>query len=195
MNTIENLNTYYTFANQNSINPTTSNINNIISSDTQALNSTDNIDFLKDQIKLGTNNMLYQSTGIQAGLLSTMHGENSFATSGGDDYHNFLEQINYTGTPLTQLSSEEATSLMAKDGMFGVDQTSQRLANYVMDSANGNQDLALVGREVLNDGLQNTQDIFGPVVTNPLQQTIQASRELLDNKMFDSGIFLLDTEV
>jgi len=194
MNTIENFNNYYTFANQNSINSANSNIDNIISNDTQVLNSADNIDFLKDQIKLGTNNMLYQSTAIQAGLLSTMHGENSFAT-GGDDYHSFLEQINYTGTPLTQLSAEEATSLMAKEGMFGVDQTSQRLANYVMDSANGNHDLALVGREVLNDGLQNTQDIFGPVVTNPLQQTIQAASELLDNKMFDSGIFLLDTKV
>jgi len=194
MNTIQNLNNYYAFANQNSIKPTSPKIDNIISSDTQVLNSADNIDVLKDQIELGTNSMLYQSTAIQAGLLSTMNGENSFAT-GGDDYHSFLEQINYTGTPLTQLSAEEATSLMAKDGMFGVDQTSQRIADYVIDSANGNHDLALVGREVLNDGLQNTQDIFGPAVSNPLQQTIQASRELLDNKMFDSGIFLLDTKV
>jgi len=194
MNTIENFNNYYTFANQNSINPTNSNLNNIISNDTQVLNSTDNMDVLKDQMELGTNNMLYQSTAIQAGLLSTMNGENSFAT-GGDDYHSFLEQIKYTGTPLTQLSAEEATSLMAKDGMFGVDQTSQRIADYVMDNANGNHDLALVGREVLNDGLQNTQDIFGSMVSNPLQQTIQTSIELLDNKMFDSGIFLLDTKV
>jgi len=194
MNTIQNLNNYYAFANQNSINPTSSNINNTISHDTQVLNSADNIDVLKDQIELGTNNMLYQSTGIQAGLLSTMDGENSFQKNG-NDYHSFLEQINYTGTPLTQLSAEEATSLIAKDGMFGVNKTSQRLADYVMNNANGNHDLALVGREVLNDGLQNTQDIFGSAVSNPLQQTIQASRELLDNKMFDSGIFLLDTKV
>jgi len=195
MNTIPDTNNYYyTFANQNNINPANSNINNITNNDMQALNSADDIDVLKDQIALSTNNMLYQSTAIQSGLLSTINGENSFAKSG-DNYHSFLEQINYTGTPLTQLSAEEATSLMAKDGMFGVDQASQRIVNDIMDNANSNPALALVGRDVLNDGLQQTQDIFGPEVSNPIQQTIQASRELLDNKMFDSGFFLLNTAV
>lgn len=58
-----------------------------------------------------------------------------------------LENIGYEGKPILELTPQEAQDLVSEDGFFGVEQTSNRVANFVFSFAGDDLELLQKGKE------------------------------------------------
>ena len=65
-----------------------------------------------------------------------------------------LKDIGYEGKPITELSPEEASELVSEEGFFGIDQTSQRVADFVFSFAGDDLDILAQGREGIVQGFE-----------------------------------------
>ena len=86
---------------------------------------------LKTQISENANAMMLKSTSIQTNILSPQE----IFTKNYEDFKSFLNDIGYEGKPIAELSQDEAAELISEDGLFGVKQTSKRIANFVINGA------------------------------------------------------------
>jgi len=66
-----------------------------------------------------------------------------------------LSDIGYEGKPIADLSQDEAKALVADDGFFGITQTSERIANFVLMGAGDDVEMLKAGREGILRGLRN----------------------------------------
>ena len=146
---------------------------------------------LRTQIRENANAMMLNSTSIQATVLST---QEQF-TKDYEDFQSFLSGIGYEGGPIAELSQEEAAELVSEDGFFGVTQTSERIANFVINGAGGDEDRMRAGREGMLLGFQQAQEMWGGELPEISQQTMQAAIEMVDKAMQEAGYSILNQEV
>ena len=146
---------------------------------------------LRTQIRENANAMMLNSTSIQATVLST---EDEFAKNY-EDFQSFLSGIGYEGGPIAELSQEEAAELVSDDGFFGVTQTSERIANFVINGAGGDEDRMRAGREGMLLGFEQAQEMWGGELPDISQQTMQAAIEMVDKAMQEAGYSILNQEV
>jgi len=146
---------------------------------------------LRTQIRENANAMMLNSTSIQANILSP---QDQF-TKDYEDFQSFLSGIGYEGGPIAELSQEEATELVSEDGFFGITQTSQRVANFVINGAGGDEDRMRAGREGMLLGFAQAQLMWGGELPEISQKTMQAAIEMVDKAMHDLGFSILNAEV
>jgi len=104
--------------------------------------------------------------------------------SGKEDSNGFsLKDIGYEGKPITELSSDEAQDLLAEEGFFGINQTSNRVANFVFSFAGDDIELLKEGREGIVRGFQEAQKLFGNELPEISFQTQEKTLELIDAKI------------
>lgn len=88
---------------------------------------------------------------------------------------------------------DEAKVLVADDGILGVKQTSERIANFVINGANGDEKLLRAGREGMMQGFSEAQKVWGDEkLPDIAQKTMQAATEMIDKAMNDLGFSVLD---
>ncbi len=148
------------------------------------------VDDLKIQIEQNTHAFTFKSTNIQSNILGS---EEQFAKDY-QDFQNFLKDIGYTGGPIAELSQDEATALVSEDGFFGVEQTSQRIANFVISGADGDEELLRAGREGMIQGFEEAEKMWGGELPEISQETINKAIEMIDKAMYDLGFSILDKE-
>ena len=146
---------------------------------------------LRTQIRENANAMMLNSTSVQATILSP---QEQF-TKDYEDFQSFLSGIGYEGGPIAELSQEEAAELVSEDGFFGVTQTSERIANFVINGAGGDEDRMRAGREGMLLGFQQAQEMWGGELPEISQQTMQAAIEMVDKAMHEAGYSILNQEV
>lgn len=94
-----------------------------------------------------------------------------------------LEQLEYDGRPLTEITPEEATELIAADGYFGVDQTSQRLADFVISGSGDDLQRLQAGREGILQGYKEAEQIWGGKLPEISQQTLEKTLSMIDERI------------
>lgn len=94
-----------------------------------------------------------------------------------------LENIGYEGKPITELTSDEAKELISEDGFFGVNQTSQRVADFIFAFSNDNLELLQKGREGVVQGFQEAEKLFGGNLPEISYQTQERTLALIDEKI------------
>jgi len=146
---------------------------------------------LRAQIQENINAFSFDSTTIQ---VSVGKFDNNFEQDY-TDFQSFLSDIGYTGKPIAELSQDEASKLVSEDGIFGIKQTSERIANFVIQGANGDEDMLRAGREGMLQGFQDAKKMLGGELPTISQKTIQAATQLVDKAMHDLGFSILDKEV
>ncbi|MEA1914045.1 MAG: hypothetical protein U9N30_01900, partial [Campylobacterota bacterium] len=72
-----------------------------------------------------------------------------------------LKDLGYEGKPITELSVSEATALIGDDGFFGIEQTSQRVADFVFNFSGDDIELLEKGREGIVQGFNEAQEMWG----------------------------------
>jgi len=98
--------------------------------------------------------------------------------------HGFdLEQLQYEGRPLTELTPEEASALVAEDGYFGVTQTAQRLAGFVIDGGGDDRQRVQAGREGIVRGFSEAEKIWGGKLPEISYQTLAKALEKIDARL------------
>ena len=146
---------------------------------------------LRAQVQENINAFAFDSTSIQTSIMNTSSSFEQDYT----DFQSFLTDIGYNGKPIAELSQDEASQLVSEDGIFGIKQTSERIANFVIQGANGNEDMLRAGREGMLKGFADATKMLGGKLPDISQQTIKAATELVDKAMYDLGFSILDKEV
>ncbi len=145
---------------------------------------------IREQISQNANAMMFQSTTIQANLSDK---KDNFADSY-KDFQSFLNNVGYEGKPIAELSQSEAAELVSEDGIFGVKETSQRIADFVINGAGGDEDKLRAGREGMLKGFKEAQQMWGGKLPEISQKTMQAAIEMVDNEMHDLGFSIINEE-
>ena len=153
--------------------------------------SSNEVTNIKEQIAQNSNAYTFNSTSIQ----SNIAGGVDKVPNEHQDFQNFLKDIGYDGKSISELSPKEASSLVSEDGIFGIKQTSERIANFVINGANGNEDLLRAGRKGMLQGFKDAQSAFGSKLPDISQKTMQKAVELVDKAMHNLGFSILDKEV
>ena len=145
---------------------------------------------LRAQITQNANEMMLKSTTIQASFSSS---KDDF-TKSYESFQSFLGAIGYEGKPLGELSQSEASALVSEDGIFGIKQTSERIANFVINGAGGDEDRFRAGREGMIKGFKDAEKMWGGELPEISQKTMQAAIEMVDKAMHDAGFSILNQE-
>ncbi|UTJ05498.1 hypothetical protein [Arcobacter roscoffensis] len=94
-----------------------------------------------------------------------------------------LEEMGYTGKPISQLSKEEAKELLSNEGFFGSEETSKRLVKFVEDLT-GNEPQALKeSRQGIEDGFFEAQKLFQQELPNVSKETESKTLDIIDKKI------------
>ena len=144
----------------------------------------DEVSDIKQQIEKNSRAFSLQSTSLQGNLGDKSNDYNNFQS--------FLSDIGYSGKPISQLSQDEAAKLVGEDGIFGIKQTSERIANFVINGAGGDEDLLRAGREGMLQGFSEAKNMLGGSLPDISQKTIKAATELVDKAMHDLGFSVLN---
>lgn len=145
---------------------------------------------LKAQVVENANAFAFKSVSIQSNTLSV---EDKFAKDY-EEFQSFLKDIGYEGQSIAELSQEEASKLVSEDGFFGIEKTSARISDFVINGANGNEDLLRAGREGILQGFKEAEQIWGGELPEISQKTIAKSVETIDLAMNKLGFSILNKE-
>lgn len=153
--------------------------------------SKDDAKEIKEQIKQNSNAIAFNSASIQGAIF----GKNDNFKEQYGDFQTFLKGIGYEGKPIAELSKAEATELVSEDGFFGISKTSQRIADFVINGAGGDEDRLRAGREGMIQGFKEAQEMWGGKLPEISQKTMAKAIEMVDKAMYDLGFSILDEEV
>ncbi|MDQ7045562.1 MAG: hypothetical protein Q9M32_06605 [Sulfurimonas sp.] len=145
---------------------------------------------IREQITQNANDMMLKSTTVQSSLV----GKKDDFASQYEGFQSFLKDIGYEGKPLAELSQAEATELVSEDGIFGISQTSERIANFVISGASGDEDRFRAGRAGMIEGFKQAEKMWGGELPEISQKTMQAAIEMVDKAMNAAGFSILDQE-
>ena len=104
-----------------------------------------------------------------------------------------LADIGYEGKPIAELTQSEAKELVSEDGFFGVTQTSERIANFVLMGAGDDADKLRAGREGILRGFKEAESMWGGKLPDISYETINKAVEMIDKKLGALGVSILDS--
>lgn len=105
------------------------------------------------------------------------------------------DAIGYTGKPIENLSQGEAKALVAEDGFFGVAQTANRIAGFVLAGAGDDLEKLQEGRKGIMQGFEEAEAIWGGKLFDISYETINKALESIDERIKALGGNVLDTLV
>jgi len=149
---------------------------------------------LQDEYRVSKEANLTQLLSTVQALVDNRAGEKSFEVQY-EEFQSFLKDIGYEGKAIADLSPEEATELVSEDGFFGVAQTSERIANFVIAGSGGDENLLRAGREGVLQGFKEAEEIWGGKLPDISYETIDKAVALIDQALIDGGFSVLDVEV
>lgn len=94
-----------------------------------------------------------------------------------------LKDIGYEGKPITELTTGEATELISEEGFFGIEQTSQRVANFVFNFSGEDLEILEQGREGIVQGFEEAKKMWGDELPQISHDTQAKTLELIDLKI------------
>ena len=110
------------------------------------------------------------------------------------DFQKTLDSIGYKGKPIAELSQDEAKTLVAEDGIFGIDKTSERLSQFVLNGAGDDIDMLRAGREGIISGYKEAEKLWGGELPEISQKTLDKALEQIDAKIAALGFSAIDLE-
>ena len=111
------------------------------------------------------------------------------------EFQDFLNDIGYEGKSISSLSQEEAAELVSEDGFFGVTQTSERIAQFVISGAGGDEELLREGRKGILQGFEDAEKMWGGKLPDISYETINRAVEMIDKALVEAGYSVLDEKV
>lgn len=165
-----------------------------------------NIDEFKEKIKSGeiSGKTLSQAYLVQySQMIEENSSENFEAQSALFDMEKVrdilqtidFDAIGYTGKPIIDMTPEEAKALVSEDGFFGITQTSQRVADFVLAGGGDDIERLKAGREGVIRGFEEAERMWGGKLPDISYRTQERTLALIDEKIASLGGTILDTSV
>lgn len=103
--------------------------------------------------------------------------------------------IGYTGKPIADMNPDEAKALVSEDGFFGVTQTSNRLADFVLSGGGDNLEKLKAGREGIIRGYNEAEKAWGGKLPDISYETLDKALAKIDERITALGGNILDTKL
>ena len=186
------------------INATTSSVNPY-AANTLGQNEKESTDF-KEKIKSGeiSGKTLSQAYLVQYSLtIETYSSGNLEAQTASFDINkvkNILKSIDfkaigYTGKPIADMNPDEAKALVSEEGFFGVSQTSNRLADFVISGGGDDLERLKAGREGIIRGFNEAEKAWGDKLPDISYETLDKALAKIDERITAVGGNILDTKI
>ncbi|MFW2567437.1 hydrogenase-4 component G [Aliarcobacter butzleri] len=135
--------------------------------------------------EMNASNVAKTNSLAQFGLTGLTDQQNDVLSflNGGKSDGLTLSDLGYQGKPILQLSQDEATQLVSEDGFFGVTQTSDRVAGFVLSFSGDNLDILQKGREGIVKGFEEAEKLFGGQLPEISYKTQERTLALIDEKI------------
>lgn len=135
--------------------------------------------------EMNASNVTKTNSLAQFGLTGLTDQQNDVLSflNGGTSDGLTLSDLGYQGKPILQLSQDEATQLVSEDGFFGVTQTSDRVAGFVLSFSGDNLELLQKGREGIVKGFEEAEKLFGGQLPEISYKTQERTLALIDEKI------------
>ncbi|MFX4241612.1 hydrogenase-4 component G [Aliarcobacter butzleri] len=135
--------------------------------------------------EMNASNVAKTNSFAQFGLTGLTDQQNDVLSflNGGTSDGLTLSDLGYQGKPILQLSQDEATQLVSEDGFFGVTQTSDRVAGFVLSFSGDNLDILQKGREGIVKGFEEAEKLFGGQLPEISYKTQERTLALIDEKI------------
>lgn len=104
------------------------------------------------------------------------------------------DAIGYSGKPIESLSQEEAKGLVAQEGFFGISQTAQRIAGFVVNGAGDDLERLQEGRKGIIQGFEEAEAIWGQKLFDISYDTLAKALETVDARIAELGGSVLNME-
>ena len=88
---------------------------------------------------------------------------------------------------LNELTSDEANDLISENGFFGIANTAERIASFVLNGAGDDVEKLKAGIEGVAKGFEDAKKIWGGELPEISQKTIEKTLETLDKKIAELG--------
>ena len=93
---------------------------------------------------------------------------------------------------IESLTPEQATELISEEGHYGISQTSQRLADFVMMGAGDDLNKLRAGREGIIKGFKEAEELWGGKLPEISYKTLDSALEQIDEQIRKFGGSVLD---
>ncbi|MGA9046671.1 hydrogenase-4 component G [Sulfuricurvum sp.] len=105
-----------------------------------------------------------------------------------------FKAIGYTGKPIADMNPEEAAAVVSEEGFFGVTQTSNRLADFVLMGGGDDLERLKAGREGIIRGFNEAEAIWGGKLPDISYETLDKALAKIDEKIISLGENILDSK-
>lgn len=129
--------------------------------------------FAMDSGNLARDNSLVQNNIFNSSLGKAV--ENNFS----------LSDLGYNGKPIDELSTGEAKALIDDEGFFGIEQTSNRVADFVFNFAGYDIELLEKGKEGIIQGFDEAKKLWGGDLPEISHATQENTLALIDARIAD----------
>ena len=102
---------------------------------------------------------------------------------GGLDY----AAMGYEGKAIGELNKDEASELIGENGFFGINNTADRIANFIVNAAGGDYAKLQAGREGMLRGFNEARKIWGGELPEISEKTITLATEAIERKIAEAG--------
>ena len=141
----------------------------------------------KEGLNVSMNKLIIELT-----LNFKAESKNSFGTQAGvkalsDPAGIDLSAFQYNGRPITDLSQDEAKALISDDGYFGVENTAQRIFDFVSGMAGDDLAKMQVAKDAVLKGFDEAKEAFGGTLPDISHRTINRALEMIGTKISSLG--------
>lgn len=98
-----------------------------------------------------------------------------------------LSDIGYEGKPLSELTQGDAAALVSDSGFFGMKNTANRVADFVIKGAGDNLDLLKAGLEGIKRGYDEATKLWGGALPDISQKTQELTLKLIEDRIAQLG--------
>ncbi len=134
---------------------------------------------------------------IEMHLKIQVESKTSFGTQAGierflsiDDID--LTQLTHTGQSITDLTKDEAAELVSDDGFYGIEQTAQRIFDFVASMAGEDPERLKIAKDAVLKGFKDAEKHFGGSLPDISHDTISKALELIDGRLSELGGSVVD---
>lgn len=105
-----------------------------------------------------------------------------------------IKDTGYTGKDISALSKEEAADLVSEKGYFGINNTADRMAGFVINGAGDDLDKLKAGRDGILRGYNEAKKAWGDKLPEISEKTMKKALEAVDKRIAQLGGSVVDVK-
>ena len=141
--------------------------------------------FMQQSFDYSNGNFNMQISLTSLSLNNQNNTTNSFTQGLKDLLNQNIGITGYSGKPIGDLTSQEASNLISDNGYFGIDNTANRIADFVINGAGGDAGKLRSGLEGVKNGFAQAKTIWGQALPDISQQTMNKTLDRINQAIIE----------